>query len=221
MSELAHHDSISQALTVLAEALGPDIEQRLQAAYGDDWRSRLQAGFRDPRRFEKVDGKIDWDAQLVLTVMWDHWNVLFRGTLGHLERSLVSELREFRNQWAHQKPLSFDDAYRVLDSIERLLRALQLAPPAEDVAVMKRELLAQSCAKTAAPVMTANASSAVSERFSPLQTVLITVLCCLFILGQIYISWNTRGWLMMVVVVFVFSLLIYNRVRPLLQKTAL
>jgi hypothetical protein len=33
--------------------------------------------------------------------MWDQWNVVFRKTLGNAERSLVSELRDARNRWAH------------------------------------------------------------------------------------------------------------------------
>ena len=46
------------------------------------------------------------------------WNEVFRNTLGHAERSLVSELRDVRNSWAHQQAFSSDDAYRALDSIE-------------------------------------------------------------------------------------------------------
>jgi hypothetical protein len=36
--------------------------------------------------------------------MWDNWNDVFRNVLGHAERSLVSELRDWRNKWAHQNP---------------------------------------------------------------------------------------------------------------------
>ncbi len=48
--------------------------------------------------------------------MWNQWNDVFRKTLGQAERTLVSELREVRNRWAHQEPFSSDDAYRALDS---------------------------------------------------------------------------------------------------------
>jgi hypothetical protein len=43
--------------------------------------------------------------------------------LGLFERSLVSELREYRNLWAHQATFTEDDAFRVLDTVQRLLAA--------------------------------------------------------------------------------------------------
>ena len=60
-------------------------------------------------------------------------------TLGHAERSLVSELREVRNKWAHQQAFSSDDADRALDSTERILTAVS-APQADDVRRIKMEL---------------------------------------------------------------------------------
>ena len=70
--------------------------------------------------------------------MWNQWNVVFRKTLGQAERTLVSELRDVRNRWAHQKPFSSDDAYRALDSAGRLLTAVS-APQAEELEKIKME----------------------------------------------------------------------------------
>ncbi len=72
--------------------------------------------------------------------MWSAWNDVFRKTLGHAERTLVSELRTARNKWAHQEPFSTDDAYRTLDSAGRLLTAIS-APEANEVEKMKMQLL--------------------------------------------------------------------------------
>ncbi|NMC03046.1 MAG: ATP-binding protein, partial [Chloroflexi bacterium] len=72
--------------------------------------------------------------------MWEQWNEVFKKTLGFSERSLVSELREVRNRWAHQEPFTTDDAYRALDSASRLLTAIS-APQAADLEKMKLELL--------------------------------------------------------------------------------
>ncbi|MEW6049321.1 MAG: Swt1 family HEPN domain-containing protein, partial [Bacillota bacterium] len=82
----------------------------------------------------------EWDASALLKVMWDAWNDVFRRILGFAERSLVSELRDWRNKWAHQEAFSSDDAYRALDSAARLLTAVS-APQAEEVERMKMELL--------------------------------------------------------------------------------
>ena len=72
--------------------------------------------------------------------MWEAWNEVFRNTLGHAERSLVSELREHRNKWAHQETFSGDDAYRALDSAGRLLTAVS-APQSDEIEKIKTELL--------------------------------------------------------------------------------
>jgi len=72
--------------------------------------------------------------------MWDAWNGVFRQVLGQAERTLVSEMRDVRNRWAHQKAFSSDDTYRALDSATRLLTAVS-APQTSDIEKMKMELL--------------------------------------------------------------------------------
>ena len=83
---------------------------------------------------------MDWDVSVLLKLMWESWHDVFRQTLGHTERSLVSELRDYRNKWAHQESFSSDDTYRSLDSAGRLLTAIS-APQADDIEKMKTELL--------------------------------------------------------------------------------
>ena len=82
----------------------------------------------------------EWDAAGLLKLMWEAWNDVFRRTLGPAERSLVSELRDLRNKWAHQQSFSSDDAYRALDSAGRLLTAVS-APQSDEIEKMKMELL--------------------------------------------------------------------------------
>jgi predicted AAA+ superfamily ATPase len=72
--------------------------------------------------------------------MWDQWNEVFSKHLGRADRTLISELRDVRNRWAHQEPFSTDDAYRALDSIHRLLSAVS-APEAAEVDRQKQDLL--------------------------------------------------------------------------------
>jgi hypothetical protein len=75
----------------------------------------------------------------LLKLMWEAWNDVFAKTLGRTERSLVQELRDCRNKWAHQEPFSSDDADRALDSMARLLAAVS-APQGDDVNKMKLDL---------------------------------------------------------------------------------
>ena len=56
---------------------------------------------------------------------WEAWNDVFGRTLGRAERSLVQELRDCKNEWAHQEPFSSDDADRALGAVlkDHCLRA--------------------------------------------------------------------------------------------------
>jgi hypothetical protein len=133
-----HNDRVTVALDLLTDGLKPYVEEKLKAAFKDQWVRTATGSFRDERP-RGGDG-IPWDAHSLLTVMWDQWNPVFRNHLGHFERSLVSELREVRNRWAHQQNFDFDDTYRVLDSVRRLLQAVG-APNVNDVNRQKEELL--------------------------------------------------------------------------------
>lgn len=73
--------------------------------------------------------------------MWDTWTEVFGQTLGRAERSLVSELMEVRNKWAHQTPFSGDDAHRALDSMQRLLDAVAAPKEVEEIERQKMELM--------------------------------------------------------------------------------
>src|SRR5262249_36183318 len=81
------------------------------------------------------------DTASLLKIMWEQWNDVFRKTLSHAERSLVSELRDVRNKWAHQNSFSTDDTYRALDSVQRLLTAVAAADEAAEVDRQKQEVL--------------------------------------------------------------------------------
>ena len=81
-----------------------------------------------------------WDALSLLVFMWDHWNDVFRHDLTFVERSLVSELREYRNRWAHQQDFTEPDTYRIMDNIERLLIAVK-SDEVDSIRRLRRESL--------------------------------------------------------------------------------
>ena len=137
-----NHEYVGKGLQLLRDGLAPFVQSAVRAAV----RAR-RVGIEDIRRCagdpRQAHRPIDeWDVAALLKVMWDRWNEVFRQRLGRTERSLVSELRDWRNKWAHQERFTRDDAYRALDSAERLLAAIA-APQARAVACLKRELLAR------------------------------------------------------------------------------
>ncbi len=85
------------------------------------------------------DASLD-DPSFQLRVMADRWDEAFRSDLTRTDRNLVFELRDVRNRWALNKPFTADDAYRALDSIERLLAAAD-AGEAGEVGRSKEELM--------------------------------------------------------------------------------
>jgi predicted AAA+ superfamily ATPase len=136
---ITNYERVGKAMELLKSGLTPFIERELSSQHGKYWITKVTEGWRDDLKFEGDDDSPHLDVALLLRVMWEQWNDTFRKTLGFSERSLVSELRDARNKWAHQESFSSDDTDRTLDSAARLLTALS-APEADEVDKMKREL---------------------------------------------------------------------------------
>lgn len=136
---LTNHERVGKALELLKTGLAPFVEREVMAAAKAKTLSMdsIRRFAEDPNLTDKPI--LEWDAAAQLKLMWETWNDVFRKILGHTERSLVSEIRDWRNKWAHQESISSDDADRALDSIERLLTAVS-AEQSEDVRRMKLEL---------------------------------------------------------------------------------
>ncbi|TVR02140.1 MAG: ATP-binding protein [Desulfovibrionales bacterium] len=136
---LTNHERVGKAMELLRQGLGPFVEREVQARIktGAVNMETIRRFADDPMLTSKPI--VQWDASGQLRLMWETWNDIFKYTLGFAERSLVSELRDWRNKWAHQEPFSSDDADRALDSMARLLAAVS-APQADAVGKMKMEL---------------------------------------------------------------------------------
>src|SRR3989449_430821 len=135
---ITNHERVGKALDLVKTGLAPFVEREFKSLYEEKALSEAQR-FMTTERLDANRPFSAWDAAVLLRLMWDSWNDVFRRTLGQAERTLVSELRDVRNRWAHQEPFSGDDADRALDSAERLLAAVS-APQADEVRKMKMEL---------------------------------------------------------------------------------
>src|SRR5438128_854244 len=136
---VTNQERVGKGMDLLRQGLAPFVEREFVSAYKD--KALIEA-----RRLLPADDRLNgnrsldqWDAAILLRVMWDAWNDVFGRTLGRAERSLIQEIRDWRNKWAHQEPFSGEDADRALDSIARLLTAVS-APQADEVGRMKFEL---------------------------------------------------------------------------------
>jgi len=135
---VSNRERVGKGLDLLATGLRPYVERELKSQLGNNWQTALpdSAG----RGAKAKPANLD-DPQVLLGVMWDSWNNVFRNTLGVNERSLVSELRGIRNQWAHNEQFSSNDAIRALDSMERLLNAVSAAEAGSEVGQMRMDVM--------------------------------------------------------------------------------
>lgn len=117
---LSNRDRVGRAFESLAAGLAGYVDRRLSAA-----------GTRAQR---------STDPAVLLRAMVEHWDRAFAAELGKSERNVVFELRDWRNKWAHNSAFTADDTYRALDSIERLLVAVD-AREAADVGSTKGEVM--------------------------------------------------------------------------------
>jgi predicted AAA+ superfamily ATPase len=137
---VTNRDRVGRAMDIFATGLAPFVERQMDSRVGASWRRWVDGELT--RKLERnPDGSIPWDSQALLKVMIDNWREVFSKTLGHPERALVGELIDIRNRWAHQRPFSYDDTHRALDSAQRLLNAVSAAAQAAEIDKMRQEVL--------------------------------------------------------------------------------
>ena len=200
---------IGIALETLTSGLRPFFERELREVYGDGWEESARSTFRGQSSTAMQNGK--WDAHAVLSVMWDQWNQVFRHRLGMAERSLVSELREYRNRWAHQDLFSDDDSYRVLDSAQRLLKAVGALEAAELIESRKIEVMRNILGRR----VNDDLAAARFNRARMIDVALYAV-CCVAIVATMFLVFGAhRFWptaLIAGFTVFVFGFFIHKRI---------
>lgn len=134
-----NRDRISKAFDLLSEGLQDVVDEVMTKAFGSSqWPTMwAEEDARSRRGAPKILAKHDVQVQLrAITERGPE----FRDVLSRAQQSFASELRETRNQWAHNAPFSSDDTDRALDTIVRLLQAVGSADSAADVRKMRSDL---------------------------------------------------------------------------------
>src|SRR5262245_54989047 len=106
---ITNQERVGKAMDLLRAGLAPFVERELKSRHWAQAPEAARRYFGDDRAISKKP-IAEWDVAALLKVMWAAWNDIFGRTLGRAERSLVQELIDFRNKWAHQEPFSSDDA---------------------------------------------------------------------------------------------------------------
>jgi uncharacterized protein len=94
-----NQERIGKAMELLQHGLQPFVERALRDAYGEGWKQKLRAYSSETRHA----GEERLDVAALLAVLQSEWRGLFSAQLGRSHRSLVHELTDMRNRWAHQE----------------------------------------------------------------------------------------------------------------------
>jgi predicted AAA+ superfamily ATPase len=132
---VSNRERVGRAFEALAEGVGPFVDHQMRAVHGEGWLE----GFVESGPRSSAPGSLR-DPAFLLKVMAEAWDSAFRTRLTRSDRNVVFELRDVRNRWAHNDAFNADDTYRALDSIERLLVAID-AKEADAVGRSKTELM--------------------------------------------------------------------------------
>ena len=134
-----NRDRVGKAFDLLSEGLLDEVDEVMTQAYKTtDWPAAW-AKEDAQRRGGPLRALAKHDVQVQLRAITEQ-GYRFKGVLSRAQQGFASELRETRNQWAHNEPFSSDDASRALDTIERLLHAVGAVDSAEDVRKLRVDL---------------------------------------------------------------------------------
>jgi predicted AAA+ superfamily ATPase len=136
---MSNRERIDSGLEQMRLGLVPFVERVIKAHFGDNWVQELQE--RYPRLVVDEEGSVLWDTYALFRVIWDRKGDAFDGVLGHMERNYVSELMTVRNEHAHERAFSYEDTQRYLDTMRRLLLAVNRPEQAEVVTGLRKKLL--------------------------------------------------------------------------------
>ena len=120
-------DKVGNALALLREGLAPYVSGVLHEAVekGELSMAVLRRLAEDPML---ADRKVeDWDVAPLTRAMRMNWHSVFSSRLERRTRTLLHEVADIRNAWAHQQLFNEADTERALDTVQRLLVAVGAA----------------------------------------------------------------------------------------------
>lgn len=135
---MANTERVAKALDLLRDGLGPACEATWRGFYGDGWLQQVNSRLHHPDREPSVG-----DSAFLFKGIKATWNEVFGHGFGPSVRSLVFEVADVRNRWAHQQSLTSDDTVRALDSMERVLEAFGNGDQRDRIRTLRRDLMRQ------------------------------------------------------------------------------
>jgi len=127
---------IDQLLAHFRRGYEPFVIHVFKSTHGDAWQETLRT--TPEVRVPGDANSIQLDATALVRIILAHWDTTFTRVLDKRDRALFYELRQIRNRWAHQVPLTDDDVDRMADTVLRLLTSIR-ADNVNDVLRIREE----------------------------------------------------------------------------------
>jgi len=146
---LSNRDRIGKMFEVVAPALDDYISSVIGAQdreMGTHWVDLVAAKDERNGRYGNTYDPLDPQVQFRMLLEGNITAGLkpgwypFNNTLGKAGDAFATELQQVRNSWAHNGSFTDDDAYRALDTAERLLRLIGDPKDAEEVKTIRTSL---------------------------------------------------------------------------------
>lgn len=135
---ISNSQRLDKAMSLLSEGLLDFVDEIMTDAKGAHWNELAARELAIQRGSVEIEmAKEDPQTLLYAIVNNKH---LFKDRLSFMQMGWVSELIEARKGWAHKKPTTSEDTARTLDTVERLLRAVDANDSADDARNVRAEL---------------------------------------------------------------------------------
>jgi hypothetical protein len=126
---LSNRERVGRVLESLTIGLASFVLREYRMTYRKNWTREIQSALSTTAYTMPHEALTDvkvlvesLDAHSILSLMIRNWHDVFHQKLGHSGKNYASELYNARNDWAHQKAFTNDEAYRVADTASRLLK---------------------------------------------------------------------------------------------------
>lgn len=178
---LSNRDRVERMFAAMAPALDDFIARVIGAEspeLGASWAQLVQSKDESKGIQGKIYDPLDPQTQFRMltegTITKHHREGWFPFTdaLGRAGETYASELRQTRNDWAHNQAFTDDDAYRALDTAERLLKLVGAPEETEKVRAIRLDLRRRSSERDDQRIRKAVADNPTSTGLRPWREVL-------------------------------------------------
>ena len=179
---LSNRDRIDRMFQVIAPVLDDFISSvigQADPAMGAEWTKLVQGkdlknGVPAGKTYDPLDPQVQFRmlTEGSITSGFKQGWYPFNKALGRAGETFASELREVRNEWAHNGSFTDDDAYRALDTGERLLKLIGANVEADEVRGIRLNLRRMTADKDDRKVLKAAVENPEAPGLKPWREVL-------------------------------------------------